>query len=321
MKTVLRVLGAVLLLVVLAGVGGYIWATRAAGKIRSATYQAHRVDFPIPTPLDSASAAGLDPAAAQDSAQALAVARGRHLVSSRYACGECHGDDLGGGTMIDAFPMGTVLGPNLTLGTGSVTAAYTAREWDWAVRHGILPDGRPSMMPSEDFARMSDQELGDIVSYIRSLPAVDRIMAPPTLGPVGKVLVATSRLPMSVSRIASHDQPHPRVPPPTEPSVAFGAHLAATCTGCHGANLAGGPITAGDPSWPPARNLTSDPSGLGTWEYQDFVRAMREGIRKDGTSIRIPMTLLMRYAQAMSDIELEAIWVYLRSLPPVASKS
>jgi len=319
MKMVLKILAAVVALALVVVLSGYIWATRTAGQIRSATYQAHVVDFPIPAPLDSAAAAGLDPAAAADSALASAVARGRHLVNSRYACIECHGEDLGGGTMIDAFPMGTLLGPNLTLGSGSVTASYTAREWDWAVRHGILPDGRPSMMPSEDFALMSDQELGDIISYIRSVPSVDRTMPAPTLGPIGKMLVATGRLPMPVARIEAHDQPHLRVPPPSEPTVAFGAHLAATCTGCHGSNLAGGPITAGDPSWPPARNLTPDPSGLASWEHQDFVRAMREGVRKDGTSIRMPMTLIMRYAQAMTDVELEALWVYLRSLPPVAT--
>lgn len=319
MKTALKLVGGLVLVVLVIATGGYLWATRASGQVLAATYQAHQVDFPIPSPLDSAAAAGLDQAAAHDAATARAVERGRHLVSARYACVECHGDDLGGGVMMDAFPMGTLLGPNLTTGAGSRVAEYTPREWDWAVRHGILPDGRPSLMPSEDFAGMSDQELADIVSYIRTVPPVDRTTAAPTLGPVGKVLVATGRLPLSVTRIAQHDQPHAQLPPPAAASVEFGAHLAMTCTGCHGSNLAGGPIKAGDPSWPPARNLTPHASGLGAWQYQDFVRAMREGVRVDGTSIRLPMTLLMRYAQQMTDIELEAMWLYLRSLPPVES--
>ena len=69
-----------------------------------------------------------------------AIERGRHLVMSRYVCVECHGQNFGGGTMIDAFPIGTLLGPNITTGRGGRTANYKATDWDHIVRHGILPD-------------------------------------------------------------------------------------------------------------------------------------------------------------------------------------
>ena len=69
---------------------------------------------------------------------------------------------LGGGVMVDAFPIGRLLGPNLTGGAGGRTRTYTAADWDRAVRHGILPDGRPSVMPAEDYRLMSDQELADV---------------------------------------------------------------------------------------------------------------------------------------------------------------
>src|SRR5690606_34436607 len=105
------------------------------------------------------------------------------------------------------------------------------------IRHGVLPDGRPAVMPSEDFQKMSDQELSDIVSYIRAQPPVDNTVPASTFGPLGKILIATGKMVPSVLRIENHDAPHPEYPPVAMADVAFGAHLAATCTGCHGANL------------------------------------------------------------------------------------
>ena len=92
--------------------------------------------------------------------------------------------------MVDAFPIGTLLGPNITTGRGSRAANYRAADWDRIVRHGILSDGRPAAMPSEEFQLMSDQELSDIVTYIRSVPPVDNEVPRISLGPLGKVLVA-----------------------------------------------------------------------------------------------------------------------------------
>ena len=41
---------------------------------------------------------------------------------------------------------------------------YEPADWDRIVRHGLLSDGRPAAMPSEDFQMMSDQELSDIIA-------------------------------------------------------------------------------------------------------------------------------------------------------------
>ena len=319
MKTVLKVAAAVLLLLLLAVSGAYLWASSASNRVLTSTYESHEVEFPIPLPLSAEEVAELElaPEDAERLARERAVERGRHLVNARYQCTECHGMNFGGGVMVDAFPIGRLLGPNLTEGAGSRTLNYTAADWDRAVRHGILPDRRPSVMPAEDFRLMSDQELADIIAFIRSQPPVDNDVPAPTLGPLGKILVATGQLPLSVAHIEAHDAPHRVLPPAAEVSVEFGGHLAATCTGCHGADFSGGPITGGDPSWPPARNLTPHPSALGSWSYTDFVTALRQATRPDGTGILAPMTLVAPYAQQMTDVELEALWIYLQSLPAV----
>ncbi len=100
-------------------------------------------------------------------------------------------------------------------------------------------------------------------------------------------------------------------------TAEFGQHLAGVCTGCHRADLSGGPIAAGDPSWVPARNITPHEEGLAGWTYEQFVGAMRDGQRPDGTALQMPMTLVAQYAQRMTDVEMEALWVYLQSVPAV----
>ena len=319
MKTFLKILGALLLAVLILIVGFYAWASFATRRVLTKTYVAHVVDFPIPFPLTAGeiAAGGFDPAAADSAALARAVERGEHLVTSRYACRECHGKDFSGGTMVDAFPLGRLLGPNLTLGKGSRTLNYSAKDWDHIVRHGILPDGRPAVMPSEDFQKMSDQELSDIVAYIRSRPAVDRTVPRSKFGPLGKILIATGQIVPSAVRITAHDVPHATMTPVAVADSAFGAHLAGTCTGCHGANLAGGPIPGGDPKWPQARNLTPHATGLGGWTYEDFRNVLTSGVRRNGIPLKMPMMIVVPYAQNMSPVELQALWAYLRSLPPV----
>jgi len=319
MKMVLKISGIILVLLVLLGVGSFLWASSATNRTLSRTYATHTVDLPVPFPLTLEE---LEELGIEDDAEAAALAgerayeRGRHLVMARYVCGECHGQDFGGGVMVDAFPIGRLLGPNLTGGIGSVVHDYTPADWDRIVRHGVRPDGTPALMPSEDFLLMSDQELSDIIHFITSQPPVDNEVPPVSLGPLGRFLVATGEITPSADLVPSHEAPHSLVPPETAVTVEFGRHLAGVCTGCHGHDLTGGPIAGGDPSWVPARNLTPHESGLAGWTYDHFVAAMREGRSPDGSPVREPMTFVIPAAQQMTDVELQALWLYLESLEP-----
>jgi mono/diheme cytochrome c family protein len=319
-RRVAKVLGGLVVIVLVMVIGFYVWASARSRRLLTRTMTAHSVEFPIPFPLDpdERDEVGVTGTEAEGVALERAIDRGRHLTEARYGCAGCHGGEFGGGVMVDAFPLGTILGPNLTTGNGSRILDYTSADWDRAVRHGILPDGRPSAMPAEEFQLMSDRELSDIIAFIRSLPPVDNVVPPPELGPLGKILLAMGELPLSADIIESHDSPHPVEPPASAVTEEFGRHLAGVCTGCHGADLAGGPIVGGDPNWPPAANLTPAPAGLGDWSLPDFARAMREGLRPDGTTLQEPMTEILPFAQRMDDVELEALWLFLQSVPPVA---
>lgn len=320
MKVALKVLAALVLLVLLAGAGGYGWASTASRKTLTRTFETHRADFPVPFPLpdDEVAALRLSPEDAEALALERARERGRHLVEARYACSECHGANFAGGVMVDAPIMGRLLGPNLTRGRGSRILAYTPADWDRIVRHGVRPDGSPAAMPSEDFQRMSDQELSDIIAYLEAQPPVDNDVPPITLGPLGKVLVATGQIVLSADKVESHEAPHVALPPEPTPTAEFGRHVAGVCTGCHREDLVGGTIPGGDPAWAPARNLTPHPDALGGWSYEQFATAMREGVRPDGTALLAPMTMVTPYARNMTEVEMEALWAYLRSVEPVA---
>ena len=323
MRRLLKVVAFVLAALLVVALGGYAWASFTASRKLSRTYAAHTVHFPIPFPLpeEAVRRLHLSPDSARLLARDQALQRARHLIESRYACTACHGRDLGGGVMVDDPAIGRLLGANLTGGSGSRTAGFRPADWDRIVRHGILRDGRPSLMPSVDFQHMSDQELSDIAVLVQSQPPVDKDVPRVSLGPVGKVLLATGKLVLSADAIAANgDAPHPVTPPASAATVEFGRHLAATCMGCHGQDLAGGPIVGGDPSWPPAANLTPHPDGLARWTSAQFARALREGKRPDGTALRSPMSEVVTYAVNLSDVEVEALWMYLRSLPAAASR-
>jgi mono/diheme cytochrome c family protein len=249
------------------------------------------------------------PPARTDSA---AVARGRHLATAIGKCGDCHGEDLGGGVLVDDPLLGRLAAPNLTVGAGGVGWAYTDSDWDRAVRHGVGPTGRPLLvMPSTEYQYLSDDDMAALAAYLRQLAPVERTVPATTIRVLGRGLFLAGRLPLVAAEDIDH-APGPRSAPPAGPTAAYGEYLVTTggCAGCHGPNLSG-TLKSDIPGAPPAPNLT--PTHLGSWTDADFVRALRLGRRPDGSPIDSAMP--WRYTRQMTDEEIRAVWVYLQSLP------
>lgn len=106
--------------------------------------------------------------------------------------------------------------------------------------------------------------------------------------------------------------------PSGEEALAHGEHVATIwgCTECHGENLAGTPLIE-DPAmaYLYASNLTSGQGGVGgTFTTDDWVRAIRHGIRPNGQSLIIMPSSEFYY---MSDRDLGALIAYIKSVPPV----
>jgi cytochrome c553 len=241
------------------------------------------------------------------------TARGEHLVHAIAGCSDCHGANLGGRLFISDPALGTVYAPNLTRGTGGAASTYTDADWVRALRHGVRRDGTPLLiMPSQDFAALSDADLAAIVSYIVGQPPVANTTPRVRVGPVGRALYATRQLPIAALEI-QRTRPQPSTVRPGV-SVAYGAYLARAggCMSCHGAHLSGGHLN-GAPSDPPAQNLT--PAGdLGHWTFDQFRQSIRTGVRPNGTHINtfMPWPTIAQ----MTDDELLAIYKFLKSVPP-----
>jgi mono/diheme cytochrome c family protein len=122
---------------------------------------------------------------------------------------------------------------------------------------------------------------------------------------------------------------------PTEARLARGKYLAegpAHCFFCHTEHDLTGP----EPLYPiiqpkkgagwtmpipelnniAARNITPDPeTGIGTWTDDEVARAIREGVRKDGTAL-FPVMPYMEF-RTLDDEDVKSIVVYLRTIPAV----
>lgn len=246
-------------------------------------------------------------------ADGASIARGGHIVQSFGGCVECHGENLAGKMVVDEPALGRIYGANLTRGKGGVGAALTDADFVRAIRHGIAPNGRAlKVMPSTDYVHFSDEDLADVVAYVRSRPPVDNATPSIRIGPVGRALFVAGKLPILSAEQIDHANPGPAVVT-AAPTAEYGRYLASIgCEGCHGPSLSGGPIASGAPDWPPAANLT--PAGrLKGWSEADFSRVLRTGLRPDGTPVNAVMP--WRNTSRMSDDEIHALWLYLRTIP------
>ena len=112
--------------------------------------------------------------------------------------------------------------------------------------------------------------------------------------------------------------------PASAAAVARGEYLikAADCIACHTAGESGKPFAGGVAFKLPfgtiySSNITPDPTyGIGSYTDDEFVRAVREGIRRDGKHL-YPAFPYTSYTQLSRD-DVLAIKAYLWTLPPVA---
>jgi hypothetical protein len=242
------------------------------------------------------------------------IARGKHLAESIAACAarDCHGGDLGGGKLVEIGPIGRFQAPNIT--TGGLGVVYSDGEIARLIRHGVKKDGRGvRFMPAHEFNWLPDSDVVALISYLRSLPSVDRPNGPMQVGVLAKVLDRRDVFPMDVARRIDHS--HIETAPPPSPTPEYGRFLTRLCSGCHGPHMSGGPIPGAPPGMPVPLNLTPHETGLKDWTYDDFVHTLTTGVTKSGRKLD-PMMPFESLAK-LDDVEMHALWAGLRGLPPM----
>lgn len=236
--------------------------------------------------------------------------RGKYLYSSR-GCVDCHGAN-GAGRVFAQDANGLKLaGSNISPGPGSVVARYTAADWERTLRHGVKPDGRPIMvMPSEDYNRLTNDDLVALVAHVRQLAPATGGAAVVDLPLPARVLYGFGLIKDAAAKI-DHALP-PATPVPEGVTVAHGAYVANMCLGCHGPQLAGGKIPGGPPDWPAAADLRPGPAMARYADPQVFARMFKTGKRPDGSGIQV---MPFESLREISDTDVQALHLYLRSLP------
>jgi len=288
-------LGSLVGLLVLAFVVLYMLGTLKWNRLHG------KYDVPvetIPIPTDQAS-----------------ITRGEHIAAIRM-CGHCHTETLSGRS--DTVPgLVTLSVPNLTPGAGGIAATNTDEDWVRAIRHGVGQDGRGLvLMPSRVWYYLSDEDLADMIAYLKSLPPVNHELPPTDLGPLGRVMLTLGQLPPEIVpdvTMIDHDSQRPVAPQPGV-TVEYGKYLALTCSLCHSENLNGQTIREGGNVYV-APNLTQG-GEMRVWSEEDFVTALRTGVTPSGHKLIDFMP--WKYFGQMTDDELGAVWMYLQSLPALA---
>jgi len=282
--------GALVALILVLGLGALV----ATGLVLGEQRAARRIDIKVA------------PVALRD--DAAVVERGRYLYSSR-ACAECHGANGGGTTLADDGEGLKLAGPNITAGNPRM-AAYQPVDWVRSIRHGVGADGRAlRLMPSEDYNRLTDDDLASIVAYVRQLAAqsgqehgIIQLPLP------GRVMYGFGQIPEAVTLI-DHSLP-PSKAVAEGVTLEHGRYVVQMCIGCHGASLQGGKIIGAPPDWPVAARLApGEGSVMPRYKNADaFVDMIRSGKRADGSTIAVmPFNSL----KTMSDTDMRALHLYL----------
>ncbi|MGD9912739.1 MAG: cytochrome C [Rhizobiaceae bacterium] len=250
--------------------------------------------------------------------------RGEYLVRGPMGCGNCHteigpegfvaGKELAGRLVEDSEAF-TAYSANIT--PAGRIAKWSDAELMKAIREGIRPDGSliGPPMPFAMYKGLGDDDLAAVVAFLRTVPAVDnelpasvyRIPLPPAYGPPVDSVTA----------------------PPRAVSVEYGKYLAgpiAHCMECHTPMGPQGPLVDTVPGqggfefhgpWGTSvsSNLTPSEDGIGRWTDDELKVMITQGKRPGGSPMLPPMPY--PFLAKMTPDDLDAVILYLRSLPPL----
>lgn len=215
-------------------------------------------------------------------------------------CVSCHGEGLKGKLMVEVPNVVRVYAPNLT----EVAARATDAQLAAAIRQGIGHDGRNLfVMPSQMYARLSEEEVAALIAHIRSLPRSRGPVEGFSAGPIGRFAIVTGKLRPVPAKM---EEFRTQAPINLGATYAAGRRIAAnTCSDCHGPALLG--MTMEDGKTAPDLTLA------GAYEAADFRRLMRTGKALGGRDLGLMSEVARDDFSHFTDKEIEALHGYLKA--------
>ena len=68
-------------------------------------------------------------------------------------------------------------------------ATFSDADWVRALRHGVGKDGKALLiMPAKNFNTLSPEDLGALIAYIKSVPAVDNVVPASDIQVLGRAI-------------------------------------------------------------------------------------------------------------------------------------
>lgn len=263
-------------------------------------------------------------------ASAVAVNAQGNIVNGQYlvkagGCVGCHtankpgATPFAGGRSLET-PFGTFFGPNITPDKETGIGNWSEGDFKRAIRHGERRDGSNYFpaFPYPSFTGMSDTDILDLWSYLKSLPPVKQANREHELRfPYNQRFLVNGWKMMFFT-------PGPFVPPaPANSALARGAYLVGVlghCGECHTPrNALGGPdrkeLFAGA-KIPEGKVPNLTPTRLKRWSDAELKEYLTTGTAPNGDVVVEPMSeVITNTTSKLTPEDLNAVVVYLRSLP------
>lgn len=258
------------------------------------------------------------------------VERGAYLARAGN-CMSCHtargGTPYAGGRGIDT-PFGTVFSSNLTPDPATGIGSWTAGHFWRAMHNGRSKDGRllyPAF-PYTSYTEVSREDSDALYAYLKSLPPAAQPNTAHTLRwpfSTQAALAVWRALYFSPGGYAAEAQ--------QTAEWNRGAYLVrglGHCSACHSTrnalgatstplDLAGGLIPM--QNWY-APSLTSPAeAGVADWSTADIAALLKTGVSPRGSVLGPMAEVVLHSTQHLSDADLTAMSVFLKSLPPTAA--
>lgn len=221
-------------------------------------------------------------------------------LSTIHGCLGCHGKQAQGAVLLDEPLLARIVAPSLT----AAVRAYSDPELVAIIRFGVRPGGRiVSVMPSQVFNLLTDEDVGRIIAFLRSLPVAAGLSPSISLGPLARIGIVSGKFKSAPQLIAES------VPPPegTGDEAKFGRYLArTTCAQCHGSALRGDSNPA---------EVTPSLRLVAAYSPQDFALLMRTGVAVGGRKLGVMSTWARDNLSQFTAPEIAALYAYLHALP------